>query len=123
MITHSQTYDKRWFLKNSKLYYEEESNICLAENSSELDLSNPKDMCIGVIGDGCGGGRIFIADTGHNMIKVYDPTTAEVFIILKDIDQPTGIKKKGCILSIEIANTKELIEFDLSSMKQIIKSL
>ncbi len=123
MIKYYETYGKKWFLQSSKLCYVEDSNIYFAKNSDQLDLLNPNDMCIGIIGDGCGGGRIFIADTGHNMIKVYDPQTAEVFIILKDINMPKSIKKKGCILSIETATIKELIEFDLSSMTQTIKSL
>lgn len=114
MIKYYESYDKKWYLYDSKLYFEQDSQSYEAKNSEKLDLNNPQDMCIGEIGDGCGGGRIFIADTGNGMIKVYEPEQAEVFIILSSIDTPRTISKKGCILFIE-SNSGDL-EFDLSSM-------
>lgn len=121
MIEYHDTYDKRWFLKDSTLYYEKDTQTYKAKNDKELDLLNPKDMCIGIIGDGCGGGRIFIADTGHDMIKVYEPENGEVFIIMQDISMPKSISKKGCILSIQTDDKHELIEFDLSSMTKSVR--
>ncbi len=123
MIKYHETYDKKWFLKDSKLCYEYDENLHEAENSDILDLNDPNDMCIGIIGDGCGGGRIFIADTGNDMIKVYDPQSAEVFVIIKDIQKPNRITKKGCILSIYTDSKDQYIEFDLSSMTKSIKIL
>lgn len=122
MIKYYETYDKRWFLKKSMLCYEVDEKVYVAKNSQQLNLLDPSDMCIGIIGDGCGGGRVFIADTGHSMIKVYEPENGEVFIILKGINKPISIMKKACILSIK-TDADELIEFDLSSMTYVIKSL
>lgn len=121
MIKYHETFNKKWFLKDSTLFYEEDSIVYKAKNSDKLNLLYPDDMCIGVIGDGCGGGRIFIADSGHNMIKVYEPENGEVFIILEDISRPKSISKKGCILSVLTDDINELIEFDLSSMTKSVK--
>jgi len=123
MSKYYETYEKKWFFKDSKLCYMQDEMTFEAKNSEQLDLLDPSDMCIGVIGDGCGGGRIFIADTGHKMIKVYEPENAEVFVILKDINSPQTIAKKACILSITTDVQNELIEFDLSSMTHTTKSL
>lgn len=123
MIKYHETYDKKWFLKDSKLMFEQDGNIYEAKNSEELDLLHPSDMCVGIIGDGCGGGRIFIADTGHKMIKVYEPETAEVFVIMQDLNSPKSINKSACILSIETKVKGEIVEFDLSSMTKTIKQI
>jgi len=79
-----------------------------------FDLDSPL-VCEGIIGDGCGGGRIFfIEDT---CLNVYDPTTQESMILCENIPDAIAIDKSGC--SIFIACQNEKIEFDLSSMKKI----
>lgn len=71
--------------------------------------------CIGVIGDGCGGGRVF---TVHDdKLKVYDPQSKEFMVLLEDIKDALFVSKKGCIVTVECKN--ERIEFDLSAMKRL----
>jgi len=74
-----------------------------------------KIYCEGIIGDGCGGGRIFIIE--DETLIAYEPQTKEKIILLKDIHMPKNISKKGCIISIECEN--EIIEFNLSTFKKI----
>ena len=69
--------------------------------------------CIGVVGDGCGGGRVFFVKDEE--LKVYDPQTKTTMFLSGDIKLAKSIKKKGCIVTIECEN--ELIEFDLSALK------
>ena len=46
-----------------------------------FDLNSPL-VCEGIIGDGCGGGRIFYIK--DNILNVYDPQTKETIIFMVD---------------------------------------
>jgi len=83
---------------------------------NNFDLDSPL-VCEGVIGDGCGGGRIFTIE--DNMLKAYDPQSKELIVLLEKIYMPKSISKKGCILFIECEN--EEFEFDLSIMSRVNK--
>ncbi|MFT7004190.1 MAG: hypothetical protein ACJAWW_001543 [Sulfurimonas sp.] len=79
-----------------------------------FDLSNPL-ICEGIIGDGCGGGRLFMIT--DNTLKAYDPTTKEYYELLKGIKNPISISKKAC--KVTIVCDDETIKFDLSEMKKV----
>ncbi|MFT5835268.1 MAG: hypothetical protein ACI9RG_000153 [Sulfurimonas sp.] len=79
-----------------------------------FDLNSPL-ICEGIIGDGCGGGRLFMVK--ENTLKAYDPTTKEFFELLQNIQNTLSISKKACIVSIVCED--ETIEFDLSAMKKV----
>ena len=72
-------------------------------------------ICEGIVGDGCGGGRLFMVE--NETLKAYDPTTKESFILLKDIPNVVSISKLACIITI-VCRDKE-IKFDLSALKQV----
>ena len=74
-----------------------------------------KISCIGVIGDGCGGGREFIIK--DEILFAYDPQSGENTTLLKDVKNAQSISKKGCILSVICEN--ESFRFDLSQMSRI----
>jgi len=86
-------------------------------NRGELLLQHPQGLCAGIIGDGCGGGRLFIADTFNNKIKAYYPEDGSMMTLLEGLDEPSGISKKGCELFITNTNEHEVIVFDLSKME------
>ena len=71
--------------------------------------------CEGIIGDGCGGGRVFIVE--DETLIAYEPQTKEKITLLKNIHMPRSITKKGCIITIECED--ETIKFDLSSLSII----
>ena len=71
--------------------------------------------CIGIIGDGCGGGREFIIE--NEILFAYDPQTGKNTTLLENIKGAKSISKKACILYIACEN--EDFEFDLSLMKRI----
>ncbi|MEA1892922.1 MAG: thiamine biosynthesis protein ThiF [Campylobacterota bacterium] len=73
--------------------------------------------CIGIIGDGCGGGREFIIEDG--VLYAHNPELEENIILLRDIEMPKAISKKGCILYVECEN--DSFEFDLSAMSKVPK--
>ena len=79
-----------------------------------FDLNNPL-ICEGIIGDGCGGGRLFMVEDAS--LKAYDPITKKYFELLKDIKNPIGISKKACVITLVCKD--ETITFDLSEMKKI----
>jgi len=81
-----------------------------------FDLNSPL-VCEGIVGDGCGGGRIFSIVDG--ILKAYDPQSKEEIVLLKDIKNAKTLSKKACTLFIECENQK--IEFDLPSMKATIE--
>lgn len=82
-------------------------------------------VCEGIIGDGCGGGRIFFIK--ENTLFAHDPQTKENMKLLENIHMcpsgatnaicvPRSISKKACIITIECEQGR--IEFDLSAMKK-----
>ena len=76
-----------------------------------FNLDSPL-VCEGIIGDGCGGGRLFMVEA--QTLKAYDPITKEQFILLENVLDAVSISKSQCIISIECETLN--IEFDLSSM-------
>jgi hypothetical protein len=74
-----------------------------------------KISCIGIVGDGCGGGREFIVE--DETLRAFDPQSGENIVLLRDIHMPRAIKKDACIITIECED--ELIKFDLSALKKL----
>ena len=77
-----------------------------------FDLSDPL-VCEGIVGDGCGGGRIFFIE--NETLYAHDPLSKENRELLKNIKKAKNISKSGCIITIECQEQK--IEFDLSKVK------
>ncbi|MGE4396102.1 MAG: thiamine biosynthesis protein ThiF [Sulfurimonas sp.] len=77
-----------------------------------FDLNDPL-VCEGIVGDGCGGGRIFFIK--NETLYAHDPLSKENRELLKNIKKAKNISKSGCIITIECQEQK--IEFDLSKVK------
>ena len=77
----------------------------------EFDLENPL-VCEGIIGDGCGGGRIFYVKDA--ILFAYDSLTQESMVLLREIGDVKKITKKGCIITLSYKKEERL--FDLSSL-------
>jgi len=78
---------------------------------------NPKEYlwCEGVIGDGCGGGRIFYIKDAS--LYAYDPNTQESMLLFEGVANAQTLRKKGCRITIEcVAQT---IVFDLSLLQEV----
>jgi len=74
-----------------------------------------KISCLGIIGDGCGGGREFIVE--DEVLYAYDPYTKETTTLLENIKNAKKISKHRCVLTIEC--DQEVIQFDLSELKKV----
>ncbi len=72
-------------------------------------------VCEGIIGDGCGGGRIFMIK--DEKLQAYDPQTQSFIVLLEDVLNAVKISKSGC--RIEIICKDETICFDLSKLKTV----
>jgi len=72
-------------------------------------------VCEGIIGDGCGGGRIF--SLKDETLIAYDPLTQEEIVLLREIKDAVKISKKACIITIECK--EEEIRFNLSLLAVI----
>jgi hypothetical protein len=70
---------------------------------------------MGIIGDGCGGGREFIVEDG--ILRAYDEQSGESIVLLKKLKNVIAISKKACVITLTCRDEK--IEFDLSSMIRI----
>ena len=79
-----------------------------------FDLDSPL-LCEGIVGDGCGGGRLFMVE--DSKLKAYDPQTKESIVLLEDIEMPISISKSGCLVTIVCES--QTIEFDLSALKEV----
>ncbi len=77
----------------------------------EFDLENPL-VCEGIIGDGCGGGRIFYVEDAT--LFAYDSLTQESMVLLREIGDVKEISKRGCIITLVYDNNNFL--FDLTSL-------
>lgn len=71
--------------------------------------------CEGIVGDGCGGGRMFYID--ENTLYAHDPITKENFKLLEGIEDAKSISKKACIVTVECES--ETVKFDLSKMVKV----
>ncbi|WP_428738002.1 thiamine biosynthesis protein ThiF [Sulfurimonas sp.] len=76
------------------------------------DLNSPL-VCEGIIGDGCGGGRIFFVE--DEKLQVYDPMTKDIMVLLEELIDVSSISKLGCIITIK--QEDKTIEFNLSTFK------
>jgi len=79
-----------------------------------FDLKSPL-ICEGIIGDGCGGGRLFIVK--DKTLFAYDPMTKEQIILLSSIVNAKSIRKDACIITI--VSPYEDIIFDLSKLERV----
>lgn len=70
-------------------------------------------MCEGIIGDGCGGGRIFYVE--NETLYALDPIAQESIVLLEGIQKAKKISKAKCIITIECED--ETLLFDLSQMR------
>ena len=83
-----------------------------------FDLDSPL-VCEGIIGDGCGGGRIFYIEKAT--LKAFDPQSKEVMELLFDVKEATKISKSGC--KIFITCMSATIVFDLALMTSITSEI
>ena len=87
-------------------------------DEGEILLQHPQGVVAGQYGDGCGGGRIFIADTYNDKVKVFNPDDGSMMTLLDTLHAPGGIAKKGCTLYIADSDAHSIVAFDLPSMTQ-----
>ncbi len=86
--------------------YGEQKRIFLDEH--------PIDYCVGVYGDGCGGGRLFVLYGSY--VKVYDLDQETDSVLFEGFAQAQGISKSGCQLSVQTPLKR--ITYNLSTMKE-----
>ena len=72
-------------------------------------------VCEGIIGDGCGGGRVFVVV--DETLIAYDPQTQQSITLLEGILNAVKVTKKACLVTIICVN--EVIKFDLSALKRV----
>ena len=72
-------------------------------------------VCEGIIGDGCGGGRLFIVQ--DEKLQAYDPQTQSYIVLLEDVLNAVKISKSACLIKIVCKN--ETICFDLSKLEKV----
>ena len=69
-------------------------------------------VCEGIIGDGCGGGRIFYIQDAT--LFAFDPLSKQSISLLGNLPKLSAISKEGCIISM--VSTEGILTFDLSKM-------
>jgi len=77
-------------------------------------MDGSKISCMGIIGDGCGGGREFIVE--DEKLFAYDSFSNEAILLLENIKNAIKISKKSCIITITCRDN--IINFDLSKIKE-----
>lgn len=73
-------------------------------------IAGSKLSCMGIIGDGCGGGREFIVE--NETLYAYDDVTNTKMLLKENIQNAISISKKACIITIVCRD--ETMKFDLS---------
>jgi len=79
-----------------------------------FNLNSPL-VCEGIVGDGCGGGRLFIVE--KETLFAYDPQTKELITLLAPVLNAKKVTKNACIITIECESKNR--KFDLSEMKEV----
>ena len=72
-------------------------------------------ICEGVVGDGCGGGRVFFIK--DETLFAHDPITQQNIKLLDSVKDALKIFKRGCIITIECKD--EIVNFDLSKLMRV----
>jgi hypothetical protein len=72
-------------------------------------------VCEGIIGDGCGGGRVFTVI--DETLIAYDPQTQQSITLLENVLNAVKISKKACMITIVCED--EVIKFDLSILQRV----
>ncbi|MBD3800007.1 MAG: redoxin domain-containing protein [Campylobacterales bacterium] len=85
-------------------------------DSGPILLQHPQGITCGRIGDGCGGGRLFVADTYNGKLKVYDPQSGRMMTLMEGLKEPAGVCKRGCSLYIAESGAHRVIRYDLSAI-------
>jgi thiol-disulfide isomerase/thioredoxin len=118
-----------WFVdaESSSLRYVEEKRVRTAvgeglfsfgdSDASPILLQHPQGVECGRVGDGCGGGRLFVSDTYNGKVKAYDPIGDTMMTLAEGLAEPAGLCKDGCSLSIAETGRHRIVRFDLSSMR------
>ncbi|MEA2073281.1 MAG: thiamine biosynthesis protein ThiF [Campylobacterota bacterium] len=70
-------------------------------------------VCEGIVGDGCGGGRVFFVENDY--LYAYDPMTKAKLLLLEELVSAKYISKSGCIITIKCE--RDTINFDLKALK------
>jgi len=84
-------------------------------DEAPLLLQHPQGIACGRIGDGCGGGRIFVTDTYNGKLKAFNPLGGTMMTLAEGLAEPADLFKRGCLLYI--ATTEGVVRFDLSKMQ------
>ena len=79
-----------------------------------FDLDSPL-VCEGIIGDGCGGGRIFYINEETSSLYAYDSYAKTAKLLLENLPKVTAVSKKGCIITLTLEH--ETRELDLSTLQ------
>jgi len=69
-------------------------------------------VCEGVVGDGCGGGRIFYIE--DEKLFAYDPYSKTKIKLRENIIGAKHLEKNACVLTIKTA--RETLKLDLSEL-------
>jgi hypothetical protein len=83
-----------------------------------FDLDSPL-VCEGIIGDGCGGGRLFFIK--ENSLRAYDPQSKNEMFLLEEVYEAKQISKSGCKIFIDCMSGQMV--FDLSLMTKITSEI
>jgi thiol-disulfide isomerase/thioredoxin len=119
--------DKLWFLdaETSALRYMQgrevftecgEGLFTFWDDNSKCLLQHPQDMVVGRFGDGCGMGRLFIADSYNQKIKVYNPEDKSMQTLIEDIGMPISLSKSKCKLYFICLGEPKPFMYDLKEM-------
>ncbi len=76
--------------------------------------ASSKISCMGIIGDGCGGGREFFVK--DQTLYSYDPYTKQTMTLFTPVYKAKAISKHRCTISIKCED--ETIKIDLTSIKE-----
>lgn len=79
-----------------------------------FDMSSPL-VCEGIVGDGCGGGRIFFIK--EDALMVHDPVTKEEMVLCDNLKGVQKIDKHGCHITLSLKENN--LVFDLSLMSLV----
>ena len=118
-----------WFVdaESSSLHYIDGNKVATAvgeglytfgdSDNEPMLLQHPQGVACGHIGDGCGGGRVFVADTCNGKIKAFDPISGRMMTVAKGLHEPVGICKSGCRIYVAERAAHRVVRLDLSSMR------
>lgn len=87
-------------------------------DAAQALMQHPLGVACGAMDGGCGGFRVFVADTYNGKIKAFDPEGKTLTTVADGFSEPGGLALSGCILYVADTAAHRIVALNLKTFEQ-----